>query len=118
MFLTRQPGQWLPDCFSPDVYRGTRSCYVCDPDGLLFGKAKFDGANRLRLTLTGIFLAVLFHGTYDYCLFLQDSPDVDPNLASRALFIRALVSLIIGTGFPSPMSNSPKLSQQTNPAFR
>lgn len=82
--------------------------------GYYVGKAKFDGANRLRLTLTGIFWAVLFHGTYDYCLFLQDSPDVDPNLANGALFIGALVSLIIGIRLSfTHVRTHRKLSQQT-----
>lgn len=53
--------------------------------GYYMGKAKFS-SNRLKLNLTGFFLAVLFHGAYDFFLFIRFIPGV---------YIGAFVSLII-----------------------
>jgi protease PrsW len=60
--------------------------------GYFTGKAKFDPANRFRYLATGLLLAVFFHGTFDFFLFLQKSPDVAPYVSDGLLFIGALVS--------------------------
>lgn len=54
--------------------------------GYFMGKAKFSN-NRTQLNLTGLFLAVLFHGAYDFFLFIEFIPGV---------WIGAFVSLAIG----------------------
>lgn len=54
--------------------------------GYFMGKAKFS-KNRVVLNLTGLFLAVLFHGAYDFFLFIDFVPGI---------WIGAFVSLFIG----------------------
>jgi len=54
--------------------------------GYYMGKAKFS-KSRLRLNLTGLFLAVLFHGAYDFFLFINFIPGIS---------IGAFISLIVG----------------------
>lgn len=54
--------------------------------GYFMGKAKFS-KNRIQLNLLGLFLAVFFHGAYDFFLFI----DFVPGISSGAF-----VSLFIG----------------------
>ncbi|WP_411895562.1 PrsW family intramembrane metalloprotease [Winogradskyella sp. A2] len=54
--------------------------------GYYMGKAKFS-KHRLRLNITGLLLAVLFHGAYDFFLFINFIPGIS---------IGAFISLIIG----------------------
>lgn len=54
--------------------------------GYFMGKAKFS-KNRIVLNLTGLFLAVLFHGAYDFFLFIDFVPGI---------WIGAFLSLFIG----------------------
>ncbi len=54
--------------------------------GYFMGKAKFS-KNRVVLNLTGLFLAVLFHGAYDFFLFISFIPGI---------WIGAFISLFIG----------------------
>ncbi|WP_353778260.1 YhfC family glutamic-type intramembrane protease [Winogradskyella sp. 3972H.M.0a.05] len=54
--------------------------------GYFMGKAKFS-KNRIRLNLTGLLLAALFHGAYDFFLFIEFIPGI---------WIGAFVSLGIG----------------------
>lgn len=54
--------------------------------GYYMGKAKFSN-NRFILNMAGLFLAVLFHGAYDFFLFIGFIPGIS---------IGAFVSLIIG----------------------
>ena len=54
--------------------------------GFYMGKAKFSN-NRIMLNITGLFLAVLFHGAYDHFLFIAFIPGIS---------IGAFISLIIG----------------------
>ncbi|WP_370003142.1 PrsW family intramembrane metalloprotease, partial [Winogradskyella sp.] len=53
--------------------------------GYYMGKAKFSN-NRFALNMAGLFLAVLFHGAYDFFLFIGFIPGIS---------IGAFVSLII-----------------------
>lgn len=55
--------------------------------GYFMGKAKFSKNNRVKLNLTGLALAVLFHGAYDFFLFINFIP---------GMAIGAFVSLFIG----------------------
>lgn len=54
--------------------------------GYFMGKAKFSN-NRLKWNMAGLFLAVLFHGSYDFFLFINFIPGIS---------IGAFISLIIG----------------------
>ncbi len=54
--------------------------------GYFMGLAKFSN-NRFKLNIIGLFLAVLFHGAYDFFLFIGFIPGIS---------IGAFVSLIIG----------------------
>ncbi|MBT8252970.1 MAG: PrsW family intramembrane metalloprotease, partial [Bacteroidia bacterium] len=54
--------------------------------GYYMGRAKFSN-NRIRYNLTGLFLAILFHGAYDFFLFINFIPGISAG---------AFVSLIIG----------------------
>lgn len=54
--------------------------------GYFMGKAKFS-KNKFLLNLTGLFLAVLFHGAYDFFLFIDFVPGI---------WIGAFISLFIG----------------------
>lgn len=63
--------------------------------GYFVGKAKFDPPKRFRYLLTGLFWAVVFHGCFDFFLFLQKSPDVKPYISDALLFLGALISYIL-----------------------
>ncbi|PWH82683.1 PrsW family intramembrane metalloprotease [Algibacter marinivivus] len=54
--------------------------------GYFMGKAKFS-SNRIVLNLSGLFLAILFHGSYDFFLFIDFVPGI---------WIGAIISLFIG----------------------
>jgi RsiW-degrading membrane proteinase PrsW (M82 family) len=54
--------------------------------GYFMGKAKFSN-NRFWLNITGLLLAVLFHGTYDFFLFIGFIPGIS---------LGAIISLMIG----------------------
>jgi len=54
--------------------------------GYYMGKAKFSN-NRLKLNIAGLLLAILFHGAYDFFLFIKFIPGIS---------IGAFISLIIG----------------------
>lgn len=49
------------------------------------GLAKFDPLNGRRRLLTGLLLAVLFHGAYDFFLFLQNNPNVTRYVSAGLL---------------------------------
>jgi len=67
--------------------------------GFYTGKAKFEPRNRLGFLLKGLFWAVLFHGLYDFFLFMQQSPDLkvfgNVETISLLLFLGALASFVI-----------------------
>ncbi len=54
--------------------------------GYFMGKAKFSN-NKIKWNLIGLMAAILFHGTYDFFLFIDFIPGI---------FIGAFISLIIG----------------------
>lgn len=57
--------------------------------GYFMGKAKFSN-NRLMLNLTGLLLATLFHGAYDFFLFINFIPGI-----STGAFISLAVAIIL-----------------------
>ena len=54
--------------------------------GYYMGKAKFSN-NKIVLNLTGLLLAIIFHGAYDFFLFIEFIPGI---------WVGAFVSLFIG----------------------
>jgi len=72
--------------------------------GYYIGKAKFSN-HRIRLNLSGLLLAVLFHGAYDFFLFIDFVPGI---------WTGAFVSLIIGIVF----SRKAIKAHQENSSFR
>lgn len=63
--------------------------------GYFVGKAKFDPANSFGYMLKGIFWAVFFHGTFDFFLFLQKSPEIKSFVSDGLLFAGAVISYIV-----------------------
>lgn len=63
--------------------------------GYFVGKAKYDSAKSLRYMITGVLLAVLFHGSFDFFLFLQNSPEVEPFVSDGLLFAGAIASYVV-----------------------
>jgi RsiW-degrading membrane proteinase PrsW (M82 family) len=63
--------------------------------GYFIGKAKFDQANRFRLLFTGLLIAVLFHGTFDFFIFLQANEAINAYVSDGLLFAGAIVSYSI-----------------------
>lgn len=57
--------------------------------GYYMGKAKFSN-KRLKLNIAGLFLAVLFHGAYDFFLFIRFIPGI-----SIGAFISLIVAIIL-----------------------
>jgi RsiW-degrading membrane proteinase PrsW (M82 family)/ribosomal protein S18 acetylase RimI-like enzyme len=82
--------------------------------GYYAGKAKFDAPNEKRLLLTGLLWAILFHGAYDFCLFLQGSPAVKDFVSDGLLFTGAIVSFFIAIRLSlRHIKMHRRLSQQT-----
>jgi RsiW-degrading membrane proteinase PrsW (M82 family)/ribosomal protein S18 acetylase RimI-like enzyme len=82
--------------------------------GYYAGKAKFEPNRRHYLLLMGLFWAVLFHGVYDFCLFLQDSDDVRGYISDGALFLSAIASFIVAIRLSMKhIRKHRRLSQQT-----
>ena len=63
--------------------------------GYYAGKAKFDQRNKNTLLLKGVAWAVLFHGTFDFFLFLQGNQYVREYLSDLLLFLGAFASFVI-----------------------
>jgi RsiW-degrading membrane proteinase PrsW (M82 family) len=59
------------------------------------GLAKFDPANAKQHLVKGLLLAVFFHGTFDFFLFMQDSPQITQYVSTTLLFAGALLSYYI-----------------------
>ena len=57
--------------------------------GYYMGKAKFS-RQRFKLNMAGLFLAVLFHGAYDFFLFIKFIPGI-----STGAFVSLLVGIIL-----------------------
>jgi RsiW-degrading membrane proteinase PrsW (M82 family)/ribosomal protein S18 acetylase RimI-like enzyme len=78
------------------------------------GKAKFDPSNEKRLLLTGLFWAVLLHGAYDFCLFLQGNSVVNKYVSDGLLFMGAVASFGIAIRLSMKhIKNHRRLSQKT-----
>jgi protease PrsW len=60
--------------------------------GYHVGKAKFAGKNQPLCLFLGLFWAIVFHGTFDYFLFLQNNALVNQYFSNSLLFGGAVVS--------------------------
>jgi RsiW-degrading membrane proteinase PrsW (M82 family) len=63
--------------------------------GYYVGKAKFDSEKSFMLLLKGLAIAVLFHGLFDFFIFLQNSPQISQYLSDGLLFAGAVGSYYI-----------------------
>ena len=63
--------------------------------GYFIGKAKFDSANSFKYLFTGLLVAVLFHGTFDFFIFLQANEAINAYGSEGLLFAGVIVSYII-----------------------
>lgn len=63
--------------------------------GYFVGKAKFRPQNSFRLMLTGLLIAVFFHGTYDFFLFINQYSYVGKELSEVLLGGGAIASFIV-----------------------
>jgi RsiW-degrading membrane proteinase PrsW (M82 family)/ribosomal protein S18 acetylase RimI-like enzyme len=63
--------------------------------GYHVGNAKFNKPDSTRLLLVGLFWAVLFHGLYDFFLFLQGNTNIKDYISDLLLFLSAVASFII-----------------------
>ena len=64
--------------------------------GYFMGKARFSAQKQRFLLFFGVFWATVFHGSYDFFLFLQESHTTGSDNASLLLFLGAMVSLVTG----------------------
>lgn len=63
--------------------------------GYHVGKAKFETHRSARLLAFGLFWAVLFHGSYDFFLFLRETPGINDYVADWLLLIGAIISFAL-----------------------
>lgn len=63
--------------------------------GYYVGKAKFEPAKRFRWMLTGVLLAVFFHGTYDFFLFIPRYSNMSYQVSEALLAACAIGSYIV-----------------------
>ena len=63
--------------------------------GYFIGKAKFDSANSFKHLFTGLLVAFLFHGTFDFFIFLQANESINEYASDTLLFAGAIVSFLI-----------------------
>jgi RsiW-degrading membrane proteinase PrsW (M82 family) len=63
--------------------------------GYYVGLAKFNAVNRASLLWRGVLVAVLFHGTFDFFLFLQKNDNVTQYVSASLLSLGALFSFYI-----------------------
>lgn len=82
--------------------------------GFYMGKAKFNALQSGLLMITGLFLAVFFHGTFDFFLFLQGTPEVKPYVSDGLLFMGAVASFYVAIRLSRKLIKQHQvLSQQT-----
>lgn len=83
--------------------------------GYFMGKARFSAPKQRFLLFFGVFWAIVFHGSYDFFLFLQESHTTGSDNASLLLFLGAMVSLVTGIILSKKAINEHlKLSVQKN----
>ena len=63
--------------------------------GYHVGKAKFETHRTAQLLALGLFWSVLFHGLYDFFLFLRETPGINDYVADWLLLIGAIISFAL-----------------------
>ena len=63
--------------------------------GYFVGKAKFDPNRSFLFMLTGLLIAIFFHGTYDFFLFLPKYSHIGKDLSEGLLAAGAIGSYIV-----------------------
>lgn len=63
--------------------------------GYFVGKAKFDSAKSFMLMLTGLLIAIFFHGTYDFFLFIPQYSLAGREMSEGLLAAGAIGSYIV-----------------------
>lgn len=63
--------------------------------GYYVGRARFHPGGRFSNLMKGLFLAVFFHGLFDFFLFLRDNAMVQRHISDIFLFLGALVTFAI-----------------------
>lgn len=63
--------------------------------GYFVGKAKFDPANSFKHLLMGLLMAVFFHGTFDFFIFLQANESISEYVSDGLLFGGAVASYMV-----------------------
>jgi len=63
--------------------------------GYFVGKAKFDPPKSMMLMMTGLLIAVFFHGTYDFFLFLPKYSHIGKEWSEGLLAAGAIGSYIV-----------------------
>lgn len=64
--------------------------------GYFMGKARFSAKKEGFLLFLGVFWAIVFHGSYDFFLFLQDNHKTGTDNTSLLMFFGAVASLVTG----------------------
>jgi len=64
--------------------------------GYHVGRAKFHAGHPFPYLMRGLFLAIFFHGSFDFFLFLKESDFVKEHVSDLYLIICALVMLVLG----------------------
>jgi LPXTG-motif cell wall-anchored protein len=64
--------------------------------GYFMGKARFSAQKEHFLLFSGVFWAIVFHGSYDFFLFLQESHKTGTDNTSLLMFLGAIASLVTG----------------------
>lgn len=63
--------------------------------GYFVGKAKFNPSKNFLFMLTGLLIAIFFHGTYDFFLFLPKYSHIGKDLSESLLAAGAIGSYIV-----------------------
>lgn len=63
--------------------------------GYHLGLAKMDPTNASMHMIKGILLAILFHGGFDFFLFLQSSPEITMMVSEGLLFAGAMICFYV-----------------------
>ncbi len=66
--------------------------------GYHVGRAKFHSGHPFPYLMRGLFLAIFFHGSFDFFLFLKDSDYIKEHVSDLYLVTCAVVMLVIGIG--------------------
>lgn len=67
--------------------------------GYYMGKAKFNPESRFSYMMRGLFLAVFFHGAFDFFLFLRDNSMIQKNISDIFLVGGAVVIFVVALHF-------------------